>query len=223
MIKELIDNYQQIAEDYLLKKRLPWVDFEKYLTQIKWHPNGILIDVGTGNGRNLNLISKASLLVGIDISYKLLQGFIGPVQTQRIRGSLPNLPIRTNCTDNILVIAVIHHLNSENLRLKAMLNIYNISLINSRIIFSVWRKWRNELRNELIAAIRKKERIQPLIDVNRPWHDSNGNILGTRFYHYFTRKELIYLLNKSNFKIINLEILGGRNNDANFFVFTKPG
>lgn len=221
MTKELRETYQKIASDYHSKKSKPWIDFKIYLSRINLKYKGILFDIGSGNGRNMQLID-ASLFVGLDLSFNLLREYIGPEQTQRVAGALPRIPFRKSCADRILAIAILHHLNSDQLRKISLQALHFISSINCMLIISVWRKWRQENYRKLIETIRAKKSIQPLINVHRPWHDSHGNVLGLRFYHYFTRKELNSLVKSTNFHIVDCEITGGRHNDANFFVLLRP-
>ncbi|MHA2251049.1 MAG: methyltransferase domain-containing protein [Candidatus Kariarchaeaceae archaeon] len=218
MINKLRSAYREISQDYLAKKTKPWNAVSTYLEIISWDHQGIIIDIGAGNGRNLNLF-PGSLYIGIDLSIHLLQGFVGPEQSQKIAGALPALPFRKNCADGILAIAVLHHLNSETLRKEAIKSIYSISNRSCGILISVWRKWRRDLRNIIIAAIRNNEEIDNLVNINRPWHDSKGNILGYRYYHYFTRREVLELISINNFKIIDSRFHGGKHNDSNIFIY----
>ncbi|MHA2090889.1 MAG: class I SAM-dependent methyltransferase [Candidatus Kariarchaeaceae archaeon] len=218
MTRGLRDTYQQIARDYLSKKTRPWEACSQFLSQINWNPRGTVVDIGTGNGRNLSS-STASLHIGIDLSVNLLYGFIGPSQTQRIAGVIPQLPLRRNVADSALAIAVLHHLPTRAERINALRSIQMICQSNASVVLSVWRKWRTGKKEVIFERIKKNVPIDDLVDEMRPWRDSEGNVLGYRYYHHFTRKELLESIAQTNLILLNCIITGGKHEDANFFVY----
>lgn len=58
-------------------------------------------------------------------------------------------------------------------------------------------------------------------DLYLPWYDENRNIIARRYYHLFTKRELIVAIKKANFRIIDIEICGGKSGKDNFFVLLK--
>lgn len=219
MSSNLRDAYNEISLDYLKRKSQIWHDFTSFFDKLNWERSDIVIDVGAGNGRNLSGVSS-NHHVALDLSMALLQGFNGPKYTSRVVGALPSLPFRKKVAEKILLIAVIHHLVSEELRVISLKETNRISL-EGEIVISVWRKWRRGVRERIIDAIKSNEDPEPYFNVQRPWKDSKGNVIATRFYHYFTMKELRRILHKSGLDMIRYAYLGGRFKDANIFVLVK--
>ncbi|MCY3413799.1 MAG: methyltransferase domain-containing protein [Candidatus Heimdallarchaeota archaeon] len=218
MSKLLRDAYSDISDDYLRKKSKIWEVFLKFYHDYPLINNGIVLDVGAANGRNL-LAVDCKFSIALDLSIDLLRGFIGPPETARIGGVLPNLPFRNKSIDGILSIAVIHHLINHQLRSEAISDMNRVCSTGEMII-SVWRLWRRGVREKIYEKIREGKSIDALIDEQRPWKSGSGEVLATRFYHYFTFKELSELMQKEGLIIKNYAFTGGKYNDANIFVKT---
>lgn len=65
--------------------------------------------------------------------------------------------------------------------------------------------------------MKKKQNLNPLINHNRPWFDSNKRIIAYRFYHYYTFKELYEFVKNSNYQFQKIKYIGGKYNDSNIF------
>lgn len=220
MAHELKDSYGILSQDYLRKKSKAWIDFIKFIEDIKWGRKDIIIDVGAGNARNLEMVD-ANHKIAFDLSYELLEGIEGQDLTEKVAGSLPTLPFRRWVTDSILMIAVLHHLTSHNLQLETMKSITELLIPGGEIIFSVWRKWRSGVKDQIIQAVKADQDPTSLFNVQLPWKDSDGKVIATRFYHYFAYRELIGIMKYSGLSIEQRNIMGGRHRDANFFLHLK--
>lgn len=215
MVHDLRDSYDQISTDYLQKKAFPWIDFKTFYQTINWTKVRTVIDIGGGNGRNL-ISLKADYHILMDLSIELLQGYCGPDQGDRVAGALPQLPFRSNSASHSLCLAVIHHFREREEAIRALTDIHRIT--QQRSILSVWRRWRKGYREKIFNTMKKGQPTGPLINHNRPWKNSKGGIMTTRFYHYYTFKELYWELKHAGFHILTYNFLGGRHGDANIFV-----
>lgn len=184
---------------------------------MKKSSHGILIGAGAGNGRNFVYVER-TLVVSLDISENLLRNYLADLSHQRVIASVLKMPFRNTATEEIYSIAVIHHLESIEMRYEVLREFYRVNSHHGETIVSVWRKWRSQLKEKIIQRIRKSEDIQTLVDDRRPWKDSTGTILGTRFYHYYTWKELNHQISSAKFIIKERKIMGGRYKDGNFLV-----
>ncbi len=184
---------------------------------MKKSKHGILIGAGVGNGRNFTYVER-TLVVSLDISENLLRNYLADLSHQRVIASVLNMPFRNNASEEVYSIAVIHHLETTKLRLEVLREFYRVNSCHGETIVSVWRKWRSQLKEKIIERIRQSKDIQQLVDDRRPWKDSTGVILGIRFYHYYTWKELYHQILSANFIIIERKIMGGRYKDENFLV-----
>lgn len=219
MSDNLREAYREIASDYLSRKSEPWQDFTKFIHTIDIGYCDIAMDIGAGNGRNFTQI-EANHRVALDLSFQLLTGFAGPESSSKVVGSLPCLPFRRGVANNLIMIAVLHHLETENERIASMKEIYRIQS-HGIIVLSVWRKWRKGVREKIFEGLRKGEDTSELFNVYRPWKSNRGVIIARRFYHYFTFKELRETITTAGFKINQYSIAGGRHKDANIFVSIK--
>lgn len=128
------------------------------------------------------------------------------------------MPFRNHSADEIYSIAVIHHLPDSTTRSLALNQCSRVNCKNGETYLTVWRKWRSQLKKKLISKIREKQSIDDLVNHYRPWKNSNGEVLGIRFYHYYTWKELHREIHNSNFILQSRKIMGGKLNDGNFLV-----
>jgi SAM-dependent methyltransferase len=215
MTQDLRDSYNRISPDYLRKKAVPWIDFVRYLKSVGWNNHGSVLDIGGGNGRNLNPI-PANYHIVLDLSLELLRGYCGPQDGDRVAGVLPQLPFRKYSSTYSVCLAVIHHFRDRKDAVKALREIKRVTEGNS--IISVWRRWRKGHREQIFQKLKQKQEFQELIDHERPWKSSSGEIVATRFYHYYTFKELHNELKLSGYQIISVQYLGGIHDDANIFV-----
>ncbi len=220
MSDKLRNAYAKISEDYNRKKVNAWKDFVNYFKSRfnnNWANKFRIIDIGGGNGRNLQIIQTENRIL-FDLSIDLL--YTADNNYERVAGALPKLPFRRKAADGVLAIAVIHHLDSEQKRSEAINQIIRVA--TDDIIISVWRKWRTGVREQIIEAIKNNQDTWDLFNVHLPWHSSDGKIITTRFYHYYTTKELReQILSTNKADIENITIAGGKYNDGNIFMHIK--
>jgi SAM-dependent methyltransferase len=237
-------NFNSIAQDYHLKRRKPWRPLEffvKFLKDKGYAFNGLILDLGCGNGRNFQILSTPpNKLIGIDISLELLKMANHTLNNndqislenksffQLILGDISNPPIRQNSIDWAFCIASLHHIKKKSERTKAITQIRTSLKKNSLLILTVWRKWQNRFRNYFILEwFKRKLSVKYRIDQKVkgleefgdklvPWNLSREKNIFFRFYHFFSKHELKKLL--KDFEILEFKITGGPTNRDNFFV-----
>ncbi len=220
-IHKLILSYNKIHESYNRKKQDSWTELIDSVEELSHSKPGILLDVGSGNGRNLKKLNR-TLVIAVDSSESLLRGFVGNLDiSNRVVGVLPLLPFRKNALDEVFTIAVIHHLPTQEARKNSFKNIDAVMLPRGRLTVTLWRKWRPGLKKKLLKRIREHKPIDDLVNHSRPWKDSKGNILANRFYHYYTFREVLEEVKESNFKIEKRVLMGGKFNNDNFLIVFK--
>ncbi len=221
-IADLRDSYGRISESYRHKKNRPWQELLDEIPELVSPRSGILLDIGGGNGRNICGVLR-SLSVVVDLSEALLRNFVAETDLHlRVSGALPNLPFRKGVSDEILSIAVIHHLPTSEFRVAAFSEIRRLLSPQGVSIVTVWRKWRMRHRDQIIQRIKNGLPYNDLVDHLRPWKDSSGDVLSYRFYHYYTFKELLKETQIAGLKIKEHKIMGGKAKDANFLLFLVP-
>jgi len=233
-VYNLMEEYRKISSRYSVLKKKPWKDFQSYISYLKTKfqlpSSGILIDIGSGNGRNLELFKDQDLqMVASDLSLELLQTMI-PLPSHKIyiaNNDMRFLPIKHNSADFVICIATIHHLENEKEVIKALEEIASILKQNGLIILSCWRRWKPDTIHKMLLDLVRlpyKKLVQKSWrhgDIFLPWLNEKREIIAKRYYHLFTKKELIRVINKSNLKISDFSISGGKGGKDNFFVLLK--
>lgn len=162
-------------------------------------PNTSLLDLGCGNGKylsvrqDLNLYALdncESLIKVVNTKYPHIETFISDVTTT---------PFKSESFDNIISIAVIHHLHTEERRLEMIREIIRILKLNGRALITAWATEQTETK-----TLTKATKLNDFNDYLIPWEDKRKKITSQRFYHLFEKGEFEKLLSKfSNIKIIN--------------------
>jgi ubiquinone/menaquinone biosynthesis C-methylase UbiE len=182
IIKNVKDIYNNIANDFDNTRYSRWKGVKKFLDNIK--PNSILCDLGCGNGKYLEY-RKDIFTIGVDISNELLN-IINQKQTN------PNLIyfdiskklcFKNNSFDNIISIAVIHHLPTYQLRSNLLKELSRITRKNGKIYITLWSE----------ESIKKEWTYLQNNDYLVPWKNKNQTY--QRFYHIFSKKECLQLIN----------------------------
>jgi SAM-dependent methyltransferase len=239
--------FNQIAKDYHSKRRKPWKPLEfflGYLEKKKYIFHGTSLDLGCANGRNFRILgSKPKKLVGIDISLEFLKIARDDLKNpekypksestfiQILLADINYLPIRNNSIHNIFSIATIHHIKNKANRKKLVSQLNSILTMNGNLLITVWRKWQKKYRSFfLLDGIKrsfsfkhKKHQndtgLSQFGDKFIPWTLSVENKIYKRFYHFFSKHEIKKLIKA--FSIKEFKIMGGSNNNDNFFILAQ--
>lgn len=205
--KPISNVYDSIAESFDSKRTLPWHEVILFSRQIA--QDNKVLDLGCGNGRHTRILLEKNLeTFASDISYKILTiakenqlkqhyNFLSGL----INADGALLPFRKNFFDNIIMIAVIHHLESNQLRLKILQEIYRVLNKNGIAFISCWLKSHPRfLKEDLAECIKNGDK-----DVYIPWNLSNGKKI-MRYYYLFNPDELQSLVQQTGFTIVKSEI-----------------
>lgn len=170
--KSLRDVYDTIADSWTNLRVRPDQFVKDFSEQIN---EGPLLDFATGNGRNLvPFLEKKIDCVGIDFSKSMIKEAKKFLTKKKMKAKLviadiTKLPFKDKTFRTILAVAIIHHLETRNNRLKALREIKRVS-DSSKILISVW----------------KDETVAP--DEYRLWTYHGKEY--RRFYHFYTKEEL---------------------------------
>ncbi|TFG08254.1 MAG: class I SAM-dependent methyltransferase [Promethearchaeota archaeon] len=245
----MVDNfyYDHIAKDYDLKRKKPWKALQRfffYLENKNYFFNGTCVDLGCGNGRHFEIfLSKANRIVGIDNSLEFLkiardnlkrEYDLTKLEFNRIQLLLADIrymPIRSCRVNLVFSIASFHHLKTEQGRIKALSEIFTSLGQNGYFLLTVWRRWQKKLRRFFITDWFKRKfspkhaKKQRKMDLNEfgdkfvRWTLSKENKTFNRFYHFFSKREILKLLKK--FVVKEFKKLGGSTNEDNFFILAQ--
>ena len=110
--------YNEIADQFNNTRVYTWSWIRNFINKVP--KNGFIYDIGCGNGRNM--ISQNHTMIGIDNCEKFIE-MCRNKNKLVILNEITNISLPDNSADAIICIAVIHHLSTNELRLKALLEI----------------------------------------------------------------------------------------------------
>jgi len=189
--------YNCIADDFNRTRYSYWDYVYNFLNSIK--TGSSLLDLGCGNGKYLGvrndlelcaLDNCENLIKIVNVKYPFVKTFISDVTTT---------PFEDNKFDNIISIAVIHHLSSEERRLEMIKELIRILKPNGQALITAWATEQTGTK-----TLQKSTKISDNNDYLIPWEDKKNKKISQRFYHLFVEGEFEKLLsNFSNIKIID--------------------
>jgi len=177
----VLETYSKISEDFSRTRYKPWSSVQRFMDSI---PSlAILADIGCGNCKNLRLRPINS--IGIDIVYEFVE--MGKKLGLDTRlGSILDIPLETNSVDFCMSIAVLHHLSTEEHRIKGLNELIRITKPNGKIHFQVWSYEQSE----------KSKRNFLLGDNYVDWKNVDGELVGKRYYYIYSKEMLEETLGK---------------------------
>jgi len=207
ILEKTRDDYNRIAEDFSRTRDKPWPEirflFDNYLNS-----GDKVLDFGCGNGRFFEFFKDKNLeYIGLDPSDKLIE----IAKSRYPRGNfhsfnlLEKLSFPNNSFDKVYSIAVLHHIPSEQFRLDFLKELERVLKPGGLLIFTVWKFHRPK---EIFLIFKFKIlRLFSLTkldkgDVFEPWGKKFN-----RYYHCFSKKELVKLIEKTNLKIKDIRIV----------------
>ncbi len=197
------NNYQQIAHEFsLTRNKALWPELFKLCESVKENDN--ILDVGCGNGRLWRALKNKNVkYIGIDNCSKLIQLAKEKYSKDNVSFlvgdilDLNNIP--NNNFDIIFCVAVLHHIPGKNLKIKALQNLKNKLKKNGKIIITVWNLWNSSKHKNLIIKFALLKLLgKNKMDFGDIVFDWKGKQSSQRYYHAFTKKELIKLAKKAN-------------------------
>jgi len=160
--------------------------------------SGPILDVGCGNCRNLiPFLKKSFFCVGMDFSKGMIREakkFLKKrkLSTRLVIGNLSDLPFKKGTFLSILCIRTLHHLETREIRLKALKEMKRVGI---KILMSEWKRWQLRFIWKLIRSFFSRHFADVYVDWN--YHGKKYK----RFHHLYTKKELEDDLKKVRLKI----------------------
>ncbi|PIR54802.1 hypothetical protein COU74_03585 [Candidatus Peregrinibacteria bacterium CG10_big_fil_rev_8_21_14_0_10_36_19] len=205
ILKKVVEDYDNIAQEFDTTRKYNWKEFEQYLPYIK--ENDQVLDIGCGNGRLYKFLSENKKIkyIGLEKSKKLLDAAKKNFnQAKFVHGDMLKLPFKEKSQDVITSIASLHHIPSEKLRKKALTEMHKTLKENGILILSVWNlfqpKYKKYIWQSRIKSLLSLGKYDPR-DTFIPWNNK-----AKRYYYAFTKNELEKLLTQANFQILDHHI-----------------
>lgn len=128
--------YNEIGNHFSETRHSPWPNVENFILSLK--EGSILLDVGCGNGKYLNINDKI-IKFGCDRSETLLQ-VCSERNFQIFNCDCLQIPVIDCSMDACISIAVIHHLATHERRVQAIKEILRVLRKDGQALIYVWAK-----------------------------------------------------------------------------------
>ncbi|MDD2353890.1 MAG: class I SAM-dependent methyltransferase [Patescibacteria group bacterium] len=205
-------SYDSIATHFdLTRKKRVWPQIEEYCKRVK--EGEAVLDLACGNGRLLgSLFDKKINYLGIDVSSQLIniaqknypkhKFIVGNVL------DIESILEKGESYDYIFFLAALQHIPGHKNRLELLKKIKNYLNDSGVLVISNWNLWSSKHRFRIIKA-----GVYKLLGLNKLnfgdiiffWKDAKGENRAKRYYHAFTKRELLFLAKKSGFEQISLK------------------
>lgn len=202
-------DYELISGQFSDTRQYLWGELKKFDQYVK--KGDKVLDVGCGNGRLYTLLKdKAVDYVGVDNSEEMINTARAKYEDQKTgilfeQGDILHLYYNESSFDAVFAIAVLHHIPSKKLRVKALNEVKRVLRPGGYFILTVWDIWGQSkylwpiLVNYLKKTVGKSELDYK--DALIPWKAPNGEVLVERYVHAFTKREIKKLVKSAGFKI----------------------
>jgi len=199
LLKKTKEDYDSIAQDFSRTRQSFWKELEMLKDYVKEGEK--VLDIGCGNGRLFQILKDKNIeYTGIDFSKNLIELAKKkyPEGNFLVANAL-NLPFKENTFDKVFLIAVLHHIPSKELRSQVLKEAKRVLKPQGLLILTVWNLWRKRmifllLKYSLLKIVGKSK--LDFGDIFIPW----GKKI-KRYYHFFTKGELINLVEREGLKI----------------------
>ena len=128
--------YEKIAQHFDNTRQYKWNWVNVFLNDLR--KDARVYDIGCGNGRNMvNNNNNHLNFIGIDNC----ENFVKICKSKNLNvlcGNITAIPLDSCSAEAVMCIAVFHHLESKENRVKALLEMKRLLKPNGKILLSVW-------------------------------------------------------------------------------------
>ncbi|HIH98753.1 MAG TPA: class I SAM-dependent methyltransferase [Thermoplasmata archaeon] len=226
--------WNTISQSFDRTRRRPWSEVIGFIDSLS--PDSKFLDVGCGNGRHLiHAAKKLREVVGVDFSEELLKIVRKRIDEEKfenvslIQANAISLPFQEGEFDAAIFVAALHNIKGKENRLEALNEVYRIMRPNSKVLVSVWSRWQDRFRNYFLKDAFKypfkrikgfftKDSSHEFGDITLPWKADNMNV--PRFYHLYSKRELLNDVEHCRFKIesLNSVRIRSKHHPDNYFI-----
>lgn len=171
---DISEVYNKIANDFSHTRHSIWPSVAKFIDTFT--ESSLNADIGCGNGKNM--LYKKIQFKGIDICDEFVK-ICNDRNLDVVKGNILNIPFESEIFDNVISIAVIHHLESRQDRINAIKEIHRICKNGGKYMIYVW----------AFEQPKESKRKFSSQDEMVPFKKNNGEIYH-RYYHLYIKGEL---------------------------------
>lgn len=193
--------FNDIASEFLLKRQntLSELDFlKKYLTA-----GDKVLDIGCGWGRLCQVFENNDFAyTGFDQSSELLKIARKKFPGKKfIEGEMRCLPFADKAFDKVYCVQAFHHILDRKSMQRALLEMKRVLAGSGLIIMTNW---------NLMGEWRQQKMVNGgYVDIGHnnlqvPWKNNEGKVLGLRYYHAFSEQEFRDLFKECELKLAEI-------------------
>lgn len=198
ILEENKQTYNEVADEFNQTRKKYNYEAEELKSYVA--NNEKVLDLGCGNGRLFELFSGHNIdYTGIDFSEKLIEIAKQKYGNYFRVSDILSLPFFDGNFDSVWSIAVLHHIPSVGLRKRVLSEIKRVLRPNGRVIVTCWK----------IKSLFRK-------DILIPFHGKK------RYYHVFSKREMVKLFKNAGFKIEEARFLKRNNKKLNILIVATP-
>jgi ubiquinone/menaquinone biosynthesis C-methylase UbiE len=201
-------DYDAIAAAFSLsRKDMRWPEIDAMVSRVK--PGSSVLDVGCGMGRLYGMLKDKSVdYLGVDVSeQQIIQAKKAHPDGAFAQGLLTALPCADSSQDVVFLIASLHHVLSDQDRVKAVDEIVRVLRPGGMAFVTVMNLWPRKYwslffqKEAGLRTLTEDEHNQIRFkDVFLPWTWKVAQPV-YRYYHAFTKRELGRLFRRHNLSI----------------------
>ncbi len=221
LVDKTRDDYNKIAPHFSSTRyAFNWPRVVKAIEILAIPPKSKVLDLGCGNGRATEILSKnGNKYTGLDISEDLI-GFARErhPEVKYFVGDLLDAPFPSKSFDYVISLATLHHIPSAEKRLQALKEIYRLLTPGGTTLITVWYFWNDPGFEKFLE---KEPNEMDFGDFLKPWKDSQGKVLVERYFHAWKEDEIAEFFKKAGFTGIKITKADDKKNNL-IVVAKKP-
>jgi tRNA (uracil-5-)-methyltransferase TRM9 len=196
--------YDAIANHFDVTRYSVWIDVRKFIDSLD--KNSFVLDAGCGNGKNM--YREDCYFIGGDFCNKFLE----ITKSKKIENgydvvqfNTKQIPLKDNMFDYTISVAVIHHISSQEQRIKSIEELIRVTKPGGKIFISVWGAHKNYNVGDNYIKWELQSKYNSSID----------NKMYYRYYYLYNDHEL---LNDITENISNVIVIKHYSNFNNRFI-----
>jgi len=220
ILEKTKENYNLIAKEFSTTRKEIWEELEFLFKDLKEREK--VLDLGCGNGRWYRVFKEKKVdYFGLDNSEKLIEiAKENFPEAKFFLGDALNIPFPEDFFDKVYSIALLHHIPSEEFRIKVLNEAKRVLKRGGILVLTCWkihqpREIFTLLKYTFLKLVGKSK--LDFKDMFLPW---GKKVL--RYYHCFSKKELENLAKKAGFEILESGVVKNkRGNRKNYYLICK--
>jgi len=228
--KQSIKNaFDRISEHWDRVRRHAWPNMIQFMNEFGFQEgSSTCLDIAAGNGRHTRYMAQFNALsIGIDLSLNLLKiakEKHTQVNCEYVNADAANLPFRDGVFDRVMFISALHHLPNTG-RSAALIELKRVMFPEALALITVWmrslKRFAIFFLLDFLFLTFLKSSDKEFGDIHVPWRDEKKQVIASRFYHLFTKKELENDLLAAGFEIMESRKCAGKSGQENVFALVK--